>query len=282
MKFGRMDIHVVSDGTWRLDGGSLFGQVPKTLWERMAKPDGKNRVRLGLNCLLIQSPEGNVLIETGVGKKIDERRKDNFAIDGGKLINNLRAVGLKANDIDHVVLTHLHFDHAGGCTKFNRRREPVPTFPRARYYVQQASWEDACHPTERGRASYEPADFRPLLDKGRLELLTKEKEIIPGVWAKPTGGHCNGHQMVLITGSSRKVAYLGDIMPTPYHVPLPYITAYDQHPEQTLDYKRAVLKEAAESQWLVVFSHGFDVHAGYIERQDGRYSIKPVNLAVSE
>ncbi|MSQ11820.1 MAG: MBL fold metallo-hydrolase [Dehalococcoidia bacterium] len=278
MKLGRMEIHVISDGSWRLDGGGVFGQVPKVLWQEVAKPDGRNRVRLGLNCLLVRTPNGNVLIDTGVGRKVDDRRKENYGLDAGKLMGGLRNLGLKATDIDYVTFSHLHFDHAGGATKFNRKREAVPTFPKAKYFIQEACWEDATHPNERGRDAYESLDYRPLADRGQLELVRGEKEIIPGVLLRETGGHCKGHQMVLINSAPRKVAFVGDIIPTPSHIRLPYITAFDQYPEQTLEYKRQLLKQAEEDQWILVFSHGYDAHAGMLERKDGRYQLKPIDL----
>lgn len=278
MKIGDLEISVVQDGTWRLDGGSFFGQVPKELWDRQAKADGKNRVRLGLNCLLIRSPQGNILVDTGMGKKVDARRKEDHAAKGGRLLVGLRALGLRATDIHYVVLTHLHFAHAGGATKFNRNHDVVPSFPRARYLVRDSSWDDATHLNERNRPSYEPLDYLPLAKSGQLELLKQDREIVQGVWVKATDGHCRGHQMVFINHAGRKVAFAGDIIPTPFHVSLPYITAYDQFPEETLECKRQLLRSAEDAQWLLVFSHGHDVHAGYVTRQKHRAVVTPVDL----
>ncbi|MSQ13630.1 MAG: MBL fold metallo-hydrolase [Dehalococcoidia bacterium] len=279
MKLGRLRVNVVSDGTWRLDGGILFGQVPKALWQKQVKADGRNRVRLGLNCLVIQSPQGNVLVEAGVGKKCDERRKENYALNTGKLVSGLRTLGLKTTDVQYVTFSHLHFDHAGGATKYNRKREAVPTFPKARYLVQESCWNDATHTNERSRAAYESLDYLPLQEREQLDLINGDKEIVNGVWIKETGGHCRGHQMVVVNGASRTVAFVGDLVPTPYHISLPYITAGDQFPEETLEKKRQILKQAEEEQWILVFSHGYDVHAGMLERHNGRLSVKPVDLS---
>lgn len=278
MKLGRLRVNVVSDGTWRLDGGILFGQVPKALWQRQVKADGKNRVRLGLNCMVIRSPDGTILVETGVGRKLDERRKQNFALNTGRLVNGLRELGLKASEVDYVAFSHLHFDHAGGATKYNRKREAVPAFPKARYLVQESCWRDATHTNERTRGAYEPMDYLPLQERNQLDLIRGDKEILTGVRLRETGGHCRGHQMVLATGGSRTIAFVGDLVPTPYHVSLSYITASDQFPEDTLERKREILKQAEEEHWILVFSHGYQVHAGTLERQNGRFGVKPVDL----
>jgi len=279
VKLGRLHVNVVSDGTWRLDGGILFGQVPKALWQRQVKADGKNRVKLGLNCVVIQSPDGVILVEAGVGKKSDDRRKVNYGLNTGRLVSGLREVGVKATDINYVTFSHLHFDHAGGATKYNRKHEAVPTFPKARYLVQESCWKDATRTNERTRAAYETSDYLPLKERDQLDLIKGDKEIATGVWLKETGGHCRGHQMVLATGGSRTIAFVGDLVPTPFHVSLPYITASDQFPEDTLERKRELLKQAEEDRWILVFSHGLEVHAGVLERQNGRFGVKPVDLS---
>ena len=151
MKIGKLEVHLLSDGVFKLDGGALFGQVPKVLWERLMKPDRKNRVRLGMNCLLIRSPDGNILVDTGAGNKHDDQTREIFGLSTSKLARNLRDVGVAPKEVSCVVLSHLHFDHAGGGTKANRRGAIIPTFPKAQYFIQQAAWDDAVDPTDRGR-----------------------------------------------------------------------------------------------------------------------------------
>ena len=235
MRIGTLEIHLLSDGSFKMDGGAMFGQVPKVLWESLMKADRRNRIRLGLNCLLIRSAEGNILVDTGTGSKYDDHARDIYGLGTSKLSRGLRDVGVAPKDIQCVVLSHLHFDHAGGGTKINRRGIAVPAFPRAQYFVQQAAWDDATNPSERGKASYNQADFLPLLEKEQVRLLQGDHELVPGIWLKLTGGHCKGHQMVLINHGGAKVAFLGDLVPTPYHLAPSYISALDQHPEETLE-----------------------------------------------
>jgi len=278
MRIGKLDVYVLQDGTMRVDGGAIFGQVPRMVWERYTRPDRRNRVRLGLNCLLVRAANYTLLVDCGVGTKEPERVRDLFGLGPSKLQRNLRALGLTPRDVDAVVLTHLHFDHAGGATKYNRRNEPVPTFPRATYFVQRTAWEDAINPNERSRAAYHADDFLPLETSKQLVLLDGDKEISPGVWVKVTNGHTRGHQIVLIHHGGSCVAFLGDLVPTPYHLQLPYIAAVDQYPEDTLEQKRTLLALAEKEGWLVVFSHGLEQRAGFLERRDGRLHLRPVDL----
>lgn len=278
MKIGKLEVHLLSDGVFKLDGGALFGQVPKVLWERLMKPDRKNRVRLGMNCLLIRSPDGNILVDTGAGNKHDDRTREIFGLSTSKLARNLRDVGVAPKEVSCVVLSHLHFDHAGGGTKANRRGAIIPTFPKAQYFIQQAAWDDAVDPTDRGRASYDQADFQPLLEKERIRFLHGDYELAPGIWLQVTGGHCSGHQIVLINGGGSKVAFLGDLVPTPYHLSAPYISALDQFPEETLVKKRELLDMLEREGWLILFAHGYEHRAGYLERRDGRISLRPVTI----
>ena len=177
MRSANLSISVISDGSFLLDGGSLFGQVPKVLWERGVKADRRNRVRLGLNCLLIQSPTKNILVDTGIGSKEPENVKDLYGLSCNKLLRGLKNVGLNARQIDMVILTHLHFDHAGGSTKIDRTGNAMPTFPKATYIVQRACWEEAINPSERGRASFHPNDFLPLEEKGQLTLIDGDCDV---------------------------------------------------------------------------------------------------------
>ena len=270
MQLGTTSIDVVSDGTFLLDGGALFGQVPKTLWEQQIKPDRKNRVRLGLNCLLIQMSSMNILVDTGAGSKRTERLKDAYGLNGNKLLKQLKKIGLTARDIDVVVLTHLHFDSAGGCTKLDRSGRAVPTFPKAQYMVQESSWQEANDPNERAERSFHPDDFLPLDSAGILTLLHGDEEIAPGVTTRVTHGHSRGHQIVLVDAGSEKIAFLGELIPTPYHLPLASISAFDQSPNDTLAEKRELIQMAIDEGWLLVFGHANENRAGYVEQRNGR------------
>jgi glyoxylase-like metal-dependent hydrolase (beta-lactamase superfamily II) len=278
VNLGTTTINIVSDGTVLRDGGSLFGQVPKSQWEQQIKPDRRNRVRLGLNCLLIQTPDTNILVDTGAGFKRPDKLKEIYGLNGNKLLKGLRGLGLTARDIDLVILTNLHFDHSGGCTKLDRAGNAVPTFPKARYLVQEASWEEANNPNERFQRSYYKDDFLPLEEKGLLTLLNGDSEVIPGVHVKVTDGPSQGHQIVLVERGSEKIAYVSDLIPTPHHLPLAYIPALDEHPNTTLAQKRELLKMAIENGWLIVFGHGYEERAGYVQQRNGSAKVLPVDL----
>lgn len=273
-----VELSIVSDGIIKLDGGAMFGLVPKVLWETKAPPDRKNRIALGLNCLLIRNGKHCVLVDTGVGSKEPERIKDHYGLGTSQLARELRSRGLSPKDVTEVVLTHLHFDHAGGSTRLDRSGVAVPTFPSATYYIQRSAWEEAVSPNERSKASYHGDDMLPLKKADRVCLLDGDAEVVPGVRVKVTGGHTQGHQMVLVNYGGERVAFLGDVVPTHHHLRLPYITSYDRYPEDTLDAKRALLEEAERSGWLLVFCHGLKERAGYLDKRDGAWSFRPVEL----
>jgi glyoxylase-like metal-dependent hydrolase (beta-lactamase superfamily II) len=270
VKLGTTLIDIVCDGTFLLDGGSLFGQVPKALWELQMRPDRKNRVRLGLNCLLIRTPSQNILIDTGAGSKRADRLKDDYGVNGNKLIKQLKKLGLTPRDIDIVVLTHLHFDTAGGCTKLDRTGTAIPTFPKAEYIVQKASWDEANNPNERCQRSFHSDDYVPLQEAGVLTLLDGDTEIAPGVKTKVTNGHSEGHQIVLIEAGAERIAFLGELIPTPYHLPLASIAAFDQSPNDTLLQKRELIDMAIKGGWLLIFGHANDNRAGYVGQRNGK------------
>jgi glyoxylase-like metal-dependent hydrolase (beta-lactamase superfamily II) len=278
MKFGTTSVDIVSDGTLLLDGGSVFGQIPKAMWEVQMKPDRKNRIRMGLNCLVIQSPNMNILVDTGAGAKRTDSFKDTYGLNGNKLLKGLKKLGLTARDIDVVVLTHLHYDHVGGCTKLDHSGKAVPTFPKARYMVQKSCWEEANAPNERGHHAYHKDDFLPLQENGVLDLLEGDTDVAPGVRVKVTDGHSNGHQVVLVEGGGERIAYMGDLVPTPYHLPLASIAAFDHSPNDTLAGKRELLNMAVDGGWLMVFGHAFTQRAGYLDKRNGHSSLVPVEM----
>jgi len=276
--FGDLDVQPLSDGTMRLDGGAMFGVVPRSLWERRATPDAKNRIRLALRPLLIRRPGHVVLVDTGVGDKLDRKFTDLFGLDRSRHLDHaLAGVGLTAVDVDIVILTHLHFDHAGGATA-RVGDTLVPRFPRARYVVRRGEWEDARSPDERSRASYLPDNFLPLADAGVLDLVDHDAEIVPGVRLRRTGGHTAHHQMVQISGGGRTAVFAADLLPTVAHLDLPWIMSYDLYPLDTLAYKRKFLAEAVEGEYAIFFEHDPDIAGGLI-RVDGRhYRVDPLEI----
>ncbi|MFQ5875020.1 MAG: MBL fold metallo-hydrolase, partial [Dehalococcoidia bacterium] len=248
--------------------------VPKPLWEKRVRADRRNRVQLGLNCLLVQSNSMNILVDTGVGRKEPEKTKDIYGLATGRLLRGLKSHGLTPRDISIVALTHLHFDHVGGCTRYDSKGKLVCTFPKAKYMVQRADWEEASNPNERNSAGYHRDDFEPLSEKGRLELLDGDTEIVPGVVTRVTGGHSRGHQVIIVGNGRRKAVILGDLVSTSHHLPLPYIPAFDLYPMETLEKKRCLLEQAEDEGWLLIFAHDNAKVAGYLERRNGKVYLR--------
>ena len=271
-------VKVISDGVIKLDGGSMFGQVPKMAWENSVVTDRKNRMTLGLNCLLLQLGGRNVLVDTGVGSKDIDNDKESLGLVPSRLLKGLKGLGLGPKDIHAVILTHLHFDHSGGCTRLDRVGNIVPTFPKAKYYVQEACWDEACNPNERCHVSHRADNFLPIDERGQLEMLNGDSEIFPGLNVIVTDGHAKGHQMVMANHGGERIVFLGDIVPTPHHLNLAVISAFDRSPEVTLERKRDILGQAEKQGWLLVFSHGHDVRAGYLERKGDMGYLRPVEL----
>ena len=273
-------VRLVSDGTFLLDGGPMFGPVPKILWAQNAKPDRKNRVRLGLNSLLIKTPEANILVDAGIGNKEPEITREIYGHSSSKLLRNLRHQGVSAREVNYVILTHLAFSHSGGATRLDREGNVIPTFPKAKYLVQRAAWDEAFSPNERSVPVYGPGvdHLRILNEKGMIELLDGDTEVVSGVHTIVTDGYSDGHQVVLVNTGSERIIYLANLIPTPDHIPLPYITAFDRYPDQTLAMKKELLDRCEKEGWLMVFAHGYRHSAGYLERRHGHVELRPVDF----
>ena len=272
------DIEVIRllDGTFRVDGGAMFGVVPRTLWAKRAVPDRENRITLALNCFLIRTPETTLLLDTGVGPHVDRRYVDfySFERDPG-LFGALADLRLGPADIDIVVNSHLHFDHCGGNTLRTAEGRWVPAFPKARYVVQRGEWEQALHPVERDKPSYLPARLKPLGESKTLSLLDGDAPVAPGVEAVVVPGHTAFHQSVKIVSGGRTFFYLGDTVPTAAHIDLPYIMSYDLYPVDTFNNKKALLALAAEEGWVVAFSHDLSHPFGTLRRSGKRLDFVP-------
>ncbi len=267
----------LSDGSFRLDGGAMFGVVPRVVWETSDPPDDRNRILLGLNCLLIQGEDSLTLVDTGVGDKEGDTFADRFAlIRQENLFDALAALGLAPSDVTHVINTHLHFDHCGGNTRLDESGEAVPSFANAKYYVQRGEWEDAIKPNERTRASYLQRNFRPLQESGQLELVDGEAEILPGIRVLPTPGHTPHHQSLLVETGGAKVFYPADLIPTSSHLPLPFIMSYDLEPVRTLETKRQLLERQREEGWLLYFEHERETPFGKVNWTQTKKGERPV------
>lgn len=265
MRLGRVDVRMLNAGTCRLDGGAMFGVVPRTLWEKRMPPDSQNRIGLSMNVCLIRAAGKNILLDTGAGDKEDQKFRDIYALEGPRLIEALSGEGLTPADIHVVINSHLHFDHAGGNTVFDEKGAPKAAFPNARYVVQRTEFEEARAAHERNRASYFPHNYEPLFESGQMELVDGEEEIASGVRIYPLPGHTKGLQGLFIESEGEKGLYLTDCVPTHHHIPLPWIMAYDLYPTVTLETKRRLLPQAAREGWTLFFEHDPDVPAARIE-----------------
>lgn len=267
MTIAGYQVDVVEAGRLRLDGGAMFGIVPRPLWERRCPPDDRNRITLAMRCLLLRGHGRVILVDTGVGDKGDAKFEGIYAVDHdhSTLLGSLGALGVAAADVTDVVLTHLHFDHAGGATVRDGAGRLAPTFPGARYYVQRSQWEWA-HESQREAASFLSENMDPLAEAGQLVLLD-------GAWGPWTGcvfhivdGHTRGQQLIRLFENGRSVLFAGDLVPTSAHVPLLWGMAYDVEPLKTLDEKKRVLERAADEGWTVVFEHDPEVVSARVVR----------------
>lgn len=275
---GRFRIHAIQAGWLRLDGGAMFGVVPKPLWERRLVPDERNRIPMGMRCLLVEHESGLVLIDTGVGNKEDAKFRDIYGIansgeDGRTwLEDGLRELGFGPADVTTVINTHLHFDHAGGNTRVAPDGTVAPSFPRARYVVQRGELGYATHTNERTAASYFPRNWDALASAGVLDLIDGEPEIVSGIRAVRTPGHVPYHQSLLVDGGNgERALFLADVCPTHAHLPLPWIMGYDVEPLVTLESKRWLLKRCVDEGWLVVFEHDATVPWGRVTHDGKAY-----------
>jgi glyoxylase-like metal-dependent hydrolase (beta-lactamase superfamily II) len=279
-RLGRWTIHAIQAGGVKLDGGAMFGVVPKTLWSRRIAADEQNRIQLGMRCLLVEHESGLVLVDDAAGGKEDAKFHDIYGVenrgeDGRTWLEaGLASLGVRPEDVSLVIDTHLHFDHAGGNTVRAADGSIQPAFPKARYVVQRGEYHYATHTNERTAGSYFPHNFVPLYESGRLELVEGEREIARGIRVRPTPGHTPHHQSVILDGGDGEtLLYVADLVPTAHHVPLPWIMGYDVEPLVTLESKRALLAEALAGEWLVMFEHDAATPWGRLARDGKGYRL---------
>jgi glyoxylase-like metal-dependent hydrolase (beta-lactamase superfamily II) len=264
---GGLRCHTLEGGLQRLDGGAMFGVVPRTLWKTRIEPDERNRIPLAMRCVLVEHDDGLVLIDTALGNKEDAKFLDIYGVENQglegatQLEDALASAGFLPRDVKWVINTHLHFDHAGGNTTMDPdlendpRRHVRPTFPNAGYVVQRGELEFARHTNERTRASYLPHNFEPIAAANRWRLLDGDEEVLPGISVRLTPGHVPFHQAVLLRDGGETALFVGDLFPTTSHLPLPWIMGYDLEPLRTLESKRAILNEAIAGGWRLIFEH---------------------------
>ncbi len=279
LKLGEFEIFGLREGYFSLDGGAMFGVVPKTLWEKKYPADAANRIRLALNSILIRTPAALVLVETGIGTKTDQKFSGLYCvqIEPG-LVASLAGAGFKPEDVDFVINTHLHFDHCGGNTFRTETGEVRPTFPRARYIIQKGEWESARFPNEREKSSYIKDNFLPLEESGQLDLVEGNRQIVDGVEVVVAPGHTARHQCVRVFSAGQTLCYLGDLVPTSAHVGLAYIMSYDLFPLETLETRKRIYEQAIGEDWIVAFVHDPVHFFGKIRRNNGKFVFQPLEV----
>jgi glyoxylase-like metal-dependent hydrolase (beta-lactamase superfamily II) len=280
MRLGNLNVHVVSDGGFKLDGGAMFGVVPKVLWERRKPADERNRIAMCANCLLIEAGNELVLVDSGLGDKGDEKFIDQFALDpdAERLPSAILEAGFEPGDITHVLLSHLHFDHCGWNTRAaGKSGRLVPTFPKATYWMSRAELEHGRAPTLRDRASYDVRNWEPLLDAGVVELFDGSGEPVPGVRAERAPGHNADMCIVLLDGGTEKAAFWADLVPTAAHLPYPWVMGYDLFPLDTLANKQRWLPLAFDEGWICFFEHDPEIPCGRLKQvEPGRFEAVPI------
>ncbi|MEZ4387336.1 MAG: MBL fold metallo-hydrolase [Candidatus Krumholzibacteriia bacterium] len=271
MRIGPWTFRLFSDGLIRLDGGAMFGVVPKSLWEKQIPADGLNRIPLALRCLFAEGHGRRVLVDTGIGDRWDARQRDRLGMTrrAGELLTQLEEAGVARDSITDVVLTHLHFDHAGGAVLDSDGL--VPAFPAATYWLQRQQWDWAHRPSERDSASFRPEDYEVLASAGRLELVDGVVEILPGLRLTPVSGHTPGQQITEFHTADGVLVFLADLIPTLAHVHLPWVAGYDLNPLITLSEKRQFLSRAAADRYRLVFQHDSVHETCRVEFADGRF-----------
>ena len=277
MKWGEFDLQLISDGRIWLDGGAMFGVVPKTLWQKKTVPDERNRIPLALNCLLVQTGQTKILIDTGCGFKYTDKQKQIYRIEHPTdILQELERFDVTPEQIDFVINTHYHFDHCGGNTRVEGDTI-VPTFPNAAYLVRREEYEDASQPNERTAATYFSHNWKPLEEQGQLCLVDDNTEPVPGVHLVHTPGHTPGHQSIKLQSPEGSFFYLADLCPTSAHISLPWIMGYDLYPMTTLEVRRKIYREATRNNWLLFFEHDLEVTLGYLRHENERYFLETIS-----
>ncbi|HXV85818.1 MAG TPA: MBL fold metallo-hydrolase [Gemmatimonadales bacterium] len=280
---GRLKCWMLEGGLQHLDGGAMFGVVPKPLWERRIAADERNRIPLAMRCLLVEHPDGAVLVDTGLGNKENEKFREIYGVQNTgragptQLEDALAAAGFQPGDVRWVINTHLHFDHAGGNTSVTGGTPPRLSFPNATYVVQRGELEFALHPPERAAASYLAHNFVPVSQADRWRLSAGDTELLPGIQVRPTPGHTPHHQSVWVTDGPDCALFIGDLVPTSAHLPLPWIMGYDLEPMVTLETKRRVLAQAEAEGWTLVFEHDPVIRAGRVVKEGKSYGCAPLD-----
>ena len=276
MKLGDLEFWLITDGNFWLDGGAMFGVIPKPMWERVAPPDARNRILMAMNSLLIRAAGKWILVETGAGDKWDAKRTEIYSFDKSpRLLDKLVTHGVPPEKIDIVINTHLHFDHCGWNTRIVNG-EAIPVFPNAKYIVQRGEFEHAQNPSPRDQASYFPDNFMPMQKSGQWSFLEGDCVVVPGIELIRVPGHNRDMMCLKLTGGGKTVFFTADLIPTAAHVPYPWIMGYDLYPLTTLENKLKYVPQAVTEEWFVIFGHEARTPSGYLIERQGKYILEPV------
>jgi glyoxylase-like metal-dependent hydrolase (beta-lactamase superfamily II) len=276
MQIGKYKAQMIDAGRYKLDGGAMFGVVPRTLWQKENPADEKNRIQMSLNTLLLVSAGRVILIDSGVGNKFSDKFREIYDIDYSQtsLLKSLAEKNIQPEDVTDVILTHLHFDHVGGATHLDPDGQIRPQFPNANYYVQKKQLEWAQKGFPKDRASYISENFEPLNKSGKLKILEGPQKLMEGIELILSEGHTVAQQMVRISGQNENLIYLADLIPMTAHLNLPWVMAYDLHPVQTIQEKEEILETAIKKEWLLFFEHDPRIHCGQVYKSEKGYQLK--------
>ena len=274
MKIGKYEVKLIQSGLFALDGGAMFGIIPKPLWNKSNPADEKNRIKLGAKCILLESDSKKILVDTGVGGDWDEKFLNIYDVEysTNHLIDELKNIQISPNEITDVILTHLHFDHTGGSVVF-KNGKPLPAFPNAKYHVQEEHFKWAVNPSDRDKGSFIKDRFMPMITEGILNL-SNELIFDDEIEFIKVYGHTIGMQLVKLADSSQTILYCADLVPTSSHVPIPYVMGYDIQPLETVKEKKSIFPQAVEEEWKLIFEHDPFITAATIQKTDKGFSIK--------
>jgi glyoxylase-like metal-dependent hydrolase (beta-lactamase superfamily II) len=272
ISLGDFELTAISDGTYVADGGAFFGIIPKVMWEKKTKADEFNRITVSCNSVLVRTGKQNILIETGIGNKLEEKRKKIFETQE-KLLDNLRATGVSPEEIDIVINSHLHFDHCGWNTVY-KNGTAVATFPKAKYYAPEGEWEHGKLQLERDRVSYLSPNYDPLIQSGQMQLIDGSAEIAPGISVEVWPGHTRNMWAVFIRSGGKTACYISDLIPTTWHLDPVWAMAYDLFPLEVLENRKRYYARAIPEQWLTIFTHDPNVPWAYINKVESKLTFK--------